>query len=158
MNEPGATKPLRRSVTVACEPDMAFRVFTIGIASWWPLRTHSMREEHATSCAFEARPGGRIYEVVDDGTQEEWGRVLTWEPPNRVVYAWKPNRSPLPLTEVEVRLEADGPSRTRVELLHRGWERLGAVAAEARAEYGGEHGWPWVLGLYASTAGAEMAG
>ena len=35
---------------------------------------------------------------------------------------------------------------TRVELEHRGWERLGAEAAEARASY--DTGWDHVLGRF----------
>jgi len=43
----------------------------------------------------------------------------------RFVLAWKPHSRPVPPTEVEVRFVPDGEG-TRVELEHRGWERVGA--------------------------------
>ena len=46
--------------------------------------------------------------------------------------------------------EIDGG--TRVELEHRGWERLGDRASGARADY--EEGWEPVLGLYRGAANA----
>jgi hypothetical protein len=55
-------------------------------------------------------------------------------------------------TEVEVRFVAVEPDHTRVELEHRGWERLGDLAAQARSSY--EGGWPGVLDAF---AGAAMA-
>jgi hypothetical protein len=45
--------------------------------------------------------------------------------------------------------EGDG---TRIDLEHRGWERLGDRAAEARPQY--DEGWESVLGLYARAAGS----
>jgi uncharacterized protein YndB with AHSA1/START domain len=53
-------------------------------------------------------------------------------------------------TEVEVRFTPDGAG-TRVELEHRGWERLGATAAESREGYNG--GWNEVLARYATSLG-----
>jgi hypothetical protein len=52
--------------------------------------------------------------------------------------------------EVEVRFLALEPDRTRVELVHRGWERLGDQGAESRAGY--EAGWPGALEAFAATA------
>jgi hypothetical protein len=51
-----------------------------------------------------------------------------------------------------VRFVPDGDG-SRVELEHRGWERLGEAAAEAREGY--DTGWDTVLGLYASAAAGE---
>ncbi len=51
-----------------------------------------------------------------------------------------------------MRFAADGEG-TRVDLEHRGWERLGDIASEAREGY--ESGWPGVLELY--RAAAEVA-
>ena len=41
---------------------------------------------------------------------------------------------------------------TRVDLEHRGWERLGADADETRASYGSENGWNMVMERYAAAA------
>jgi hypothetical protein len=42
---------------------------------------------------------------------------------------------------------------TRVELEHRGWERLGAEAGEVREEYA--QGWPVVLGHFVPAADSQ---
>jgi uncharacterized protein YndB with AHSA1/START domain len=137
--------PLRLTVTVERPPLEAFHVFTAGMARWWPLRTHSVCRAHAVSCVIEPRAGGAVYEVQDDGQRHAWGRVLEWEPPQRLVLTWHPGRPAAVAQEVEVRFSAEGTG-TRVDLEHRGWARLGAFGAEARKSYDG--GWRTVLGTH----------
>jgi uncharacterized protein YndB with AHSA1/START domain len=80
--------------------------------------------------------------------------VLVWEPPHRFVLAWKPTSTPRPPTELEVRFTPQGGG-TFVELEHRGWERLGDIAEEARASYG--ENWQRVLGRFGDAADKEVA-
>jgi hypothetical protein len=44
---------IRKSVTVACSIEDAFRVFTGGIASWWPHATKSVGQEEAVTLVVE---------------------------------------------------------------------------------------------------------
>ena len=143
---------VRKEIIVACPAEHAFTTFTDGITSWWPLGRHSVGEARARSVVFEGRNGGRIYEVWDDGTECDWGSVLVWQPPRRIVFSWQPNRDRPAPTEVEVRFLPRGDT-TRVELEHRAWERLGEAAAEARDGY--DSGWDTVLGSYAEVAGGD---
>jgi uncharacterized protein YndB with AHSA1/START domain len=152
-------EPIRRTVRVQCSIDRAFRVFTEKMGTWWPLETHSIAVDQelgqkAETLNVGAREGGRIEEVLDDGSTRDWGEVVAWEPHHRVVFAWKPNDRPTPPTEVEVRFtrESDG---TLVELEHRGWDRLGDVSDVLRPLYASEGGWTMVLERYASTAESE---
>jgi len=152
-------EPVRRAVTVATGVEETFRLFTEDMASWWPVETHSMAADRddGTSVAqlvFEPREGGRLYEVASDGTEGVWARVVTWAPPHRVVLAWKPNLRDEPETEVEITFAtvADG---TRLSLEHRGWERLGSRAGEARRGY--RLGWPFILDERFAAAAAERA-
>ena len=140
-----SVEPVRVSVTVARPPDEAFEVFTAGIARWWPLRRISIGEARAASCAIEPRVGGEVYEVRDDGQRFPWGRVEVWDPPRRLVMSWHPGRALEVAQEVEVRFTPEGDG-TRVDLEHRGWERLGDEAAAVRASYDG--GWRSVLGTH----------
>ena len=157
MGSAGTTvPPILRTVTVGRPVKEAFRIFTEEIGSWWPLdlqsRALSERESEgvkAETVVIEGRMGGRIYEVMSDGTESPWGEILVWEPPHRLVLAWKPHPRPTPPTEVEVRFTAEG-ERTRVDLEHRGWERLGDAAVEARGGY--ERGWPAVLERFSRVA------
>jgi uncharacterized protein YndB with AHSA1/START domain len=149
--------PVRVSVLINREVAEVFRVFTEEMAAWWPLGTHSIAADthrgrvRAETVVFEGRVGGRIYERMSDGAEADWGAVLVWEPPHRVVFSWKPNLTPGPMTEVEVRFIAEGAT-TRVDLEHRAWERLGERAPDARRAY--ESGWPGVLGRFAERAKA----
>ena len=140
---------IRKAISVSCPVEHAFATFTDRIATWWPLGTHSIGEERAQTCVFEGRVGGRLYEIWDDGTECDWGAVTAWEPPHRIVFSWQPNpESPAP-TEVELCFAAEGDG-TRVEVEHRGWERLGDRAAEAYESY--DSGWSGVLSIFAKAA------
>jgi len=104
--------------------------------------------DQAKEVYLEAVAGGRFYERYADGQEFEVGRVLLCEPPNRIVFTWH-GRWSAP-TEVEVRFLAQGPV-TRVDLEHRGWERLGEPGQRFRSEF--MNGWPTVLGQYRRAAG-----
>ncbi|HEX9697036.1 MAG TPA: SRPBCC domain-containing protein [Actinomycetota bacterium] len=142
-------EPIKVSVRVPLKPDAAFDLFTSKIATWWPVDQYSVGQEKVTDVAFEAREGGEVYEICDDGTRAHWADVLAFEAPKRILLAWKPNpEQPVP-TEVEVSFHADGDG-TRVALEHRAWERLAERAADARAGYAG--GWVTVLGRFEQAA------
>ena len=58
-------------------------------------------------------------------------------------------------TDVEIRFQARGDDASRLEIVHRGWERLGATGAAGRAQ--NRHGWATVLPHFraATTNGAS---
>ncbi len=144
-----AAEPIRQSVHVACDVGSAFETFTARIADWWPLASHSIGGAEAETAILEPWEGGRLYERMRDGREAHWARTVVWEPPRRLVLSWHVNpESPAP-TEIEVRFIPDGEG-TRVELEHRGWERLGDLATEARGGYDSD--WPMVLGRFADAA------
>ena len=151
------TEPVRKSVRVACSAENAFRLFVEDFATWWPVERHSRvaHEQYEPGVTlervvFEARAGGRVYEVTSAGDDGSWAEVLVYDPPRQLVLAWKPNDRPEPPTEVDVRFEPDGDG-TIVRLEHRGWERLGERAEQARAGY--EQGWSIPLERFAAAAG-----
>lgn len=137
------------TVEVSITPERAFDVFTRRMGEWWPLSQFSIAEDKAVGVRFEGWTGGKVFEVLEDGSEWEWAEVLAWEPPHRVVLAWHPTVEPVVSTEVEVRFNAfDGG--TRVELEHRGWERLGDIATTVRVDY--DEGWQPVLARYQALA------
>ena len=138
-------QPVRRAVTVERPLEDAFRVFTEGLGSWWPVATHSIAKDAAETVVMEGRVDGRLYERTADGAENDWGRMLVWEPPRRVAFEWHITGTP---TEVEVRFTPEG-DRTRVDLEHRGFERL-EDGAERRESY--NNGWVTVLGRYEGAA------
>jgi uncharacterized protein YndB with AHSA1/START domain len=115
---------LRYSVEVACPPDHAFRTWTERASAWWP-RAHTLSGADVAEVVFEPRRGGRIYERTVGGDEFDWGEVLSWEPPARVSYSWHIATDRAHATEVEIVFVPLGPAKTRVDIEHRGWERLG---------------------------------
>jgi uncharacterized protein YndB with AHSA1/START domain len=147
---------VRKSITVDAPVERAFEVFTSGMTGWWPLDTHHIGEQDAKEVVVEPRSGGRWFERAADGTECEWGRIVAWEAPSRVVFGWhlgpewKYDPDPAKATEVEVRFISEGASQTRVELEHRGFEVHGDRADELRIPVAGEGGWSGLLERFAS--------
>jgi uncharacterized protein YndB with AHSA1/START domain len=146
--------PVRKSIRIDASQAHAFEVFTSGLARWWPGRASIGKPPRKTS-VFETRFGGRWYEVSEDGSEADVGKVLVWEPPHRFVVSWDINSKWKPDTsvssEVEVRFIADGPRATIVELEHRKFEQMGAEAGTSmRRDV--EGGWPGILEAYRKEA------
>jgi uncharacterized protein YndB with AHSA1/START domain len=138
-------EPVRKQLKVSLPVEKAFDLFTAGMGTWWPMATHSVGEEQAERCFFEGWVGGRIVEVLKDGSQSEWGKVLTWEPFHKVSFHWYPGRTPDTAQEVTVTF-SEIPHGTLVELVHVGWESLGEEALARRNGY--DTGWDYVLAKY----------
>ena len=139
-----------KSAFVPTTPERAFEVFTTEMASWWPLQTHSIggmggKGTPPDTVIFEPGPNGRVYERSAAGKEAHWANVAAWEPPNRFVLEWKVDPDAIAATEVEVRFTPEGDG-TRVELEHRGFERLGDAAEEGHKSY--SEGWPTVFQDY----------
>ena len=135
--------PVEKSLLVRCDPARAFHAFTAEIAAWWPLASHSVNDEKAKSLRIEPAVGGRIIETAEDGTECEWGRVLSWSPPSGFSATWHPGWPADPHTIVELSFVAEAGG-TRVRLIHRGWEALGERAQRSHDSY--NNGWDKVFG------------
>jgi uncharacterized protein YndB with AHSA1/START domain len=75
---------------------------------------------------LEPRLGGRVFERTPDGTEIDWGEVTLWSPPERLGYLWHIRRDRSDATDVELTFVDMGGGRTRLDIVHTGWERLGA--------------------------------
>ena len=131
---------VHKSVTVDVTVERAFEVFTDRIDDWW-IRAPSHRESRTGPSGPRAPPGGRWYEVGVDGSECDWGHVVAWEPPTRLVLAWQIGADwkfdPDLLTEVEVRFVDLGDNRTRVDLEHR--DLTGSAIAATTCVRGSTH-------------------
>ena len=132
---------VRKTVLVDFGPADAFDLFTAGLASWWPVGTHSYGGEAVTDVVFEPEAGGRLYEVTEAG-QQDWANVREFDPPNGFVLEWLIGEASG--TEVEVRFTPEGQG-SRVELEHRGFG-----ASDPRENYAS--GWDVVLAPYVEAA------
>jgi uncharacterized protein YndB with AHSA1/START domain len=145
--------PIRKSIVVKAAADKAFAVFTGNMTRWWPA-AYSIGATPIKEVVLEPRTGGRWFERGEDGLECQWGKVLAWEPPSRVLLAWQIDGSwkydADLITELDVRFAAHGAKETRVDFEHRHLERLGEAAEIVRAQL--ESGWPGLLEAYAAAA------
>jgi Activator of Hsp90 ATPase homolog 1-like protein len=160
--------PVRQSTMVRSDARHTFDTFVRTIGVWWPVTPFSAGQERVRDVTFERRPGGRVYETWDDGTQVDWGTLRTWEPPERFVMSWNITSV---TTEVELRFTMLGPALTRVSVEHRGWEALTEEQLAADCALPGgyasgsfDRGWAHILACLAATvdgpidAGAGASG
>lgn len=144
--------PIRHSVRIKASQETAFDTFAGGMAGWW-MKSHTLQPSGQRDVVVEPKDGGRWYDVGVDGTEMEWGRVISWKRPDRLVLAWQLNAEwiydPDFETTIEVRFRADG-DHTIVEFEHRDLERFGDKAVEVRGEYdsGMDGGWRELLAGY----------
>ncbi len=143
-----AETEVRRSVTVDAPLEQTFRTFTAGLGRWWPL-SYTFKEDRFATAEIEPRAGGRWFERATDGRELSWGEVRSFEPPRRLVLAFgiSPERQPEAperASEVEVRF-ADDAGRTRVEVIHRDFERHGAGGELLRQGMASRQGWSLLL-------------
>jgi hypothetical protein len=136
--------PIRQQTIVRSDVKHTFDVFTNEIGAWWPTRPYSIGGEKVVAALVEPRIGGRVYETWSDGHEADWGHVIAWDPPNLFGMTWEILAA---VTEVELRFTALGPAVTRVELEHRGWEKLSEDELRAATSVlgGYEAGWAQIL-------------
>ena len=151
------TVAVRRSVTVNASPERAFDVFTAGFSTWWPLESHHIGAAVAAEGIMEPRAGGRWFERDADGNECDWGYVIAFQPPHRVLLAWQLtpefayDPDPEIGTEVEVTFTATDDGGTVVQLEHRGFEKHGEAGTKMRDAVNAPGGWKDLLELYAKS-------
>lgn len=147
--------PILRSVTVKAPPATAFARFTQQMARWWPA-SHHVGGEPFHEIVIEPHPEGRWFERDKAGVEVQWGKVLAWDPPGRVLLGWQLTSDfkfdPAFVTELEIRFDPDGTG-TRVTLEHRNLERYGDAAEKMRAML--DSGWPGIVADFAAFADQE---
>jgi uncharacterized protein YndB with AHSA1/START domain len=146
--------PVRKTIRVAAAQARAFEVFTGGIGRWWP-RDSTIGKKPRKDVVIEPRQGGHWYEIAEDGTRTDVGRILLWDPPRRFIVSWDINSAWKPEvgagSEVEIRFIGEGPEATVVELEHRKFEAMGTEAGESlRRDVDG--GWPGMLARFKEAA------
>lgn len=149
-----------RTETIVNVPiERAFRVFTERFDQIKP-REHNLLGVPIAQSVFEPKVGGRVYDRGDDGSECQWGRVLAYDPPRRLVFTWdisprwRLETDQSRASEVEIRFIAEGERRTRVELEHRCLERHGEGWQGLAEGVRGDQGWPLYLRRYAAAVQA----
>lgn len=149
----GIEEAIHKTLMLPVSAERAFDVFAKELGAWWPPE-YTWSQDVLVAIAIEPGQDGHCYELGPHNFRCDWGRVLIWEPPHRLVFTWQisPKREPEPnparASEIEVRFESDGPLTTRLEFEHRGFGRHGEDGAEYRAMLDSPPGWPYILNRY----------
>jgi uncharacterized protein YndB with AHSA1/START domain len=153
MNQAEAVT-VRKQIVVDVPIERAFAGFTGQFGDFKPPE-HNMLGVPIAETVFEPRVGGNIVDLAIDGSECRWGRILAFDPPDRVVFSWDISpqwtieTDPARTSEVEVRFYAESPTRTRVELEHRHLDRHGSGWEAIVDGVEGPQGWPLYLDRYA---------
>lgn len=144
-----ANNPIQQHLTVPVSADQAFEVFVKELNSWWP-KEYTWAGEELDRIAIEPNENGRCFERGPHGFECDWGRVLEYSPPHRIVFTWQigPDRVPQPsaekASEIEVLFESED-NRTGVTFIHRNFEKHGEGAEVYKEALGSPQGWPYIL-------------
>jgi len=149
--------PIVQTVEVKAPPARAFELFTAHFGDWWP-RGYGVGKSPSVSVVLEPHEGGRWFERDAEGNDTQWGKVLAWEPPGRLLLGWQLTAEwvydPAFVTEVELLFEAIETGGTRVTLEHRQLERFGPSAEAHAAKLNG--GWGKHAAQYAEYADSHI--
>jgi uncharacterized protein YndB with AHSA1/START domain len=149
--------PIRRTIEVAVPPERAFTLFATRMHDWWPMG-HSISDDPRVGIEMESHVGGWWGQIGERGTRTQWGKVLAWEPPGRLLLAWQINAEwcydPGLVTELELTFAPVG-SNTLVTLEHRDLERFGESAEKIAEQL--RNGWPGVVQQFADFANGKIA-
>ncbi|WP_419705410.1 SRPBCC family protein [Promicromonospora sp. NFX87] len=146
MSETQSYAPVVAEVTVPAGQARAFELFTVEHAAWL-AEGHWLGGERPAAIVFEPTPGGRWYERQPDGTECDWGRVLEWSAPGRLVLAWmldgdwRFDPDVERASRVEVTFTEVGPDQTVLRLVHTGFEARGAGGGSVHRGVGSADGW-----------------
>ena len=148
-----AAATIRKTITVNVPIERAFDVFATRMGQWWHKEHSIAKGTTQVDVVIEPRAGGRWYEKGADGSERQWGRILAYDPPHRLVLAWQLTREfvydPNFETTVEINFE-ERDGATLVHFEHRELERMGADAVQMLESMDG--GWGMLLDLYKGAA------
>jgi uncharacterized protein YndB with AHSA1/START domain len=147
--------PLRLSVEVGCGPERAFELWTAETSRWWP-DDHTATGTAPARIVFEPHEGGGVFEVTTAGERVDWGRVLEWDPPRGLTYLWHLRQDRADATEVRIAFVPIEGGGTRLEIEHRGWDRLGARGPDRRDA--NQRGWAGLLPHFVAECTAGRSG
>ena len=120
--------PIKITQTIKASPARCFELFANHVGEWWP-KGQTLSKGDYKKLIIEPKAGGRWYEVDSNDKTIQWGEVLAWEPPHRLVLIWRLNTSfaydPTLHSEVELTFKDAGAGKTTMTLEHRDLEKLG---------------------------------
>lgn len=152
----GSTASIRREAIVDIDRHRAFDVFTSEFGQWWPLLSHHIGRASPDIAIIEPFVDGRWFERAMDGSECDWGRVLVWDPPRRLVLTWCIDSrwafEGSLATEVHIDFIKEAAQRTRVVLEHRHLDRYREEVGKMHGIFDSDGGWTGILRQYVAHA------
>jgi len=151
---------VRIELALPVAPRASFDHFVSAFGEWYPAH-YSWSGDELVWIGFEPRSGGACYELGPEGFRCDWGRVLVWEPPHRLVLSWQigMNREPVPdfrkASELEFRWSGEGDG-SRLFFTHHDFAKHGEGWEAYRAAMASEAGWPLILDGYVKSLGGGV--
>lgn len=136
-----AVPDVRKTVVVDVGVEQAWRVFVEQPLDWWPA--HHVFVEDRRSLTIEPHVDGYYYEEGRDGTRVDWGRIVEFDAPRRLVMTWRMGANWRPVLDDEaasliiVEITELGPDRSEVALTHARLDRHGDAAPTIHAALDG---------------------
>jgi uncharacterized protein YndB with AHSA1/START domain len=130
---------------VPCE--RAFECYAGRIGAWWPPQ-YSRDAATFAGVTIEPFVGGRVYASFRGGEDDDWGRVLAYEPGRHLRHTFTLAQPPDAPSELDVTFEARGAGACTMHFAHGGWNERNA---ELRGKF---REWPILLDRFAALAHA----
>jgi uncharacterized protein YndB with AHSA1/START domain len=117
------TDDVTRSVDVDAPRERVWQLLTdpAELARWWP-----------DAAELEPGIGGRVVLMFGPGNVS--GEITRWEPPAALGFTWQPSNMPAVALHVTFTLDDLGDGRSRVSVLHSGFEAARPEARDAVVE------------------------
>jgi uncharacterized protein YndB with AHSA1/START domain len=108
------TGPIVRTVEIAAPAADVFALLTEpdALVRWWP-----------DAAEVEPRVGGRVRMEFAGGASVVTGEVTRYEPPSALGLTWIRAETPDVVTTIEFTITPLDAGRSRVEVIHAGWEQ-----------------------------------
>lgn len=113
---------VEQSILVEAKPERVWQGWVTEISAWWS-KPYFIDPENVTGLILEPRLGGRFIEEWGKEAGYLLGQVIEWLPPQRLSYTWSERSWSGILTVVHLEF-IDLKDRTKINLIHEGFERL----------------------------------
>jgi hypothetical protein len=141
---------IEKTVFLECAPARAFVLFTERASDWWPA---TLRHTADPRSEIRLIPDGRFWERATDGREVELGRVVVWEPAQRLILDFYPGTDAQHPTEVLVSFAAENTG-TRVVVKHGPKPESAGLWAEGAPGF--ERAWELMLPAFKKAAEATQ--
>jgi len=148
---------IKLTFNIPVSVEQAFEVFTNELDSWWP-KEYTWSGRVLDTVKIEPFQGGRCFERGPHGFECDWGRVLTWAPPNQIIFTWQisPDRVPEPdpekVSEVELSFSETANEKTFLKFEHRNLNKHGENAESYKQALNSPQGWLYIFNCYIDKA------